>query len=205
MDPSSGADEPAALLTEIRARGVKAEVHEADLSEPAAVVALLDSFVMKLEPFSAVVAAHCRDVGLPLMQTSAEEFDRHFAVNARSVALLLKQFAQRLPGNDGRFVAFTSDALQDNVPYGVSKGALDRIVLAAARELGVRGIRVNCINPGPTDTGWIKDETRNVLIARTPLGRVGQTSDSAALVRYLLSADGGWITGQILHSDGGFR
>ena len=155
-------------------------------------------------PFSAVVAAHCRDIELPLMRTTADEFDRHFAVNARSVALLIQEFAARLPGSDGRIVAFTSDALADNVPYGISKRALDGIILAAALELGPRGIRANCINPGPTDTGWISDDMHRELSVRSPLGRVGVPEDSAHLVSFLLSPEGAWITGQVLHSDGGY-
>ena len=58
-------------------------------------------------------------------------------------ALLVQELARRLPGDDGRVVAFTSDGLTDNVPYGVSKGAFDRIVRAAAVKLGSRGIRAN--------------------------------------------------------------
>ena len=59
------------------------------------------------------------------------------------MALLVQELARRLPGDDGRVVAFTSDGLTDNVPYGVSKGALDWIVRAAAVKLGSRGIRAN--------------------------------------------------------------
>ncbi len=202
--PGSDDGEPAALVDELRGMGVRAVHHEADLSAAAAVPALFDHFSGLLEPFAAVVAAHCRDVELALMDASADELDLHFAVNARSVALMLQEFARRLPGDDGRFVAFTSDALRDNVPYGVSKGALDRVVLAAAMELGPRGIRANCIDPGPTETGWIDAATRQRLTARAPLGRLSEPSDSANLVRFLLSPAGAWINGQILQSDGGF-
>ena len=199
-----GRDEVEGLLAEVRAHGVDAAAASVDLSGPAAPGVLFDQLEAAMGgPFTALVACHCRDVELPLMQTSADELDRHFAVNARSVALLIQEFARRLRGDDGRVVAFTSDALEDNVPYGVSKGALDRIVRAAAIELGPRGIRANAINPGPTETGWITDRLRADLASQTPLGRTGLPADSAALVAFLLSADGGWITGQLLHSNGG--
>ncbi|HEV7678458.1 MAG TPA: SDR family oxidoreductase [Candidatus Dormibacteraeota bacterium] len=198
-------DGPTQLLAELRAKGVRAELHASDLADPAAVPAMFDVFAKRLPPVTAVVACHARDIELPLMETTAEEFDLHFAVNARAVALMIQEFARRLPGNDGRFVAFTSDDVHDNAPYGVSKGALDRIITAAAMELGPRGIRANCINPGPTDTGWITDDIRPALIARTPLGRIGQPADAAALVRFLLSPEGAWISGQVLHSNGAFR
>jgi 3-oxoacyl-[acyl-carrier protein] reductase len=139
------------------------------------------------------------------METPAEELDRHFAVNARSVAMLIQELARRLPGDDGRVVAFTSDALEDNVPYGVTKAALDRVVKAAAVELGPRGIRANAVNPGPTETGWIGEPLRAELAARTPLGRTGLPADAAELVAFLLSPEGAWITGQLLHSNGGLQ
>ena len=126
--------------------------------------------------------------------------------------VLLDQVAQRLiaavarqaPEGDGRIVAFTSDHVVDNLPYGASKGALDRIVIAAARELGHLGVTANLINPGPVDTGWMTDEVRAHLTAMQPTGRLGTPDDAARLVGFLLSPDGRWISGQLLTSDGGF-
>lgn len=203
--PASADREPLDLVDELRDLGIRAELTEADLSDPAAPARLFDELECRLGRFTALVAAHCRDIELPLLGTSAEEFDRHFAVNARSVAQLVQEFARRLPGDDGRVVAFTSDALTNNVPYGVTKGALDRIVRAAAAELGSRGIRANCINPGPTETGWISSELRTEISRRTPLGRATMPQDSADLVAFLLSQEGGWITGQLLYSNGGLQ
>lgn len=202
--PASGDDEPGRLVEEIRALGVRAELAEADLATTAAPARLFEALEPRLGAFSALVAAHCRDVELPLLDSTAEELDLHFAVNARSVALLIKELARRLRSGDGRVVAFTSDALRDNVPYGVAKAALDRVVIAAAQELGPLGIRANCINPGPNETGWIGDELRERLLARAPLGRLSLPADSADLVCFLLSPEGGWISGQVLRSDGAF-
>jgi 3-oxoacyl-[acyl-carrier protein] reductase len=203
--PASADREPLDLVEELRDLGIRAELAEADLNDPTAPTHLFDELEGRLGHFTALVAAHCRDIELPLLGTPTKEFDRHFAVNARSVALLVQELARRLPGDDGRVVAFTSDALADNVPYGVSKGALDKIVRAAARELGSRGIRANCINPGPTETGWISPELRTEISRRTPLGRASTPQDSAELVAFLLSKQGGWITGQLIHSNGGLQ
>jgi 3-oxoacyl-[acyl-carrier protein] reductase len=192
-------------VNELRAAGVRAELVEADLSDVGAPARVFDELESQLGKFTALVAAHARDIELPLVDVSAEELDRHFAVNARSVALLIQEFARRLPGNEGRVIAFTSDAIRDNVPYGVSKGALDRVIRAAALELGPRGIRANCINPGPTETGWISENLREEISRSSPLGRPSLPQDSAHLVAYLLSAEGGWITGQLLHSNGGLQ
>jgi 3-oxoacyl-[acyl-carrier protein] reductase len=204
LDPASIPD-PDGLLAELRGHGVRAELAEVDLSDPAGPGRLFDELEARVGTFTALVAAHARDIQLPLSATSADEFDRHFAVNARSVALLIQEFAHRLVGNDGRIVAFTSDALNDNVPYGVSKGALDRIIKAAALELGPRGIRANCVNPGPSETGWISAELRAEISRASPLGRPSVPEDSANLVAFLLSEDGAWISGQLLYSNGGLQ
>jgi len=203
--PTSEDREPHDLVEELRSLGVRAELDEEDLSDPAAPSRLFEALEPRVGRFTALVAAHCRDIELPLLGTSAEEFDRHFSVNARSVAILIQELVRRLPGDDGRVVAFTSDALTDNVPYGVSKGALDRIIKAAAVEFGARGIRANCINPGPTETGWITEDLRAEISRQVPLGRASVPQDSADLVAFLLSREGGWISGQLLHSNGGLQ
>jgi 3-oxoacyl-[acyl-carrier protein] reductase len=96
-----------------------------------------------------------------------------------------------------------SDILTTSVD-GASKGALDRIVTAAAVELADRGVRANVINPGPIDTGWMSDEIREWCLGETPAGRLGSADDVANLVRFLLSSQGSWINGQTLYSNGGF-
>ena len=82
-------------------------------------------------------------------------------------------------------------------------GALDRITIAAAHELGHLGITANTINPGANDTGWMTDEQLASVAASTALRRVSQPGDVANLVSFLCSEAGGWITGQTLYSDGG--
>jgi 3-oxoacyl-[acyl-carrier protein] reductase len=105
----------------------------------------------------------------------------------------------------GRIVALTSDATVGNLPYGASKGALDRVVVAAARELAELRITSNVINPGPTDTGWMSAQMRDELTIANPRGRLGRGADAASLVSFLCSPDGEWINGQLLHSDGGLH
>ena len=77
--------------------------------------------------------------------------------------------------------------------------------MAAAVELGGRGIRANVINPGPIDTGWMNPQVRQAGVDQTPAGRLGTPGDTADLVRFLMSERGGWINGQVLYSNGGFR
>ena len=91
------------------------------------------------------------------------------------------------------------------MPYGASKGALDRIVIAAAEELKDRRILANLINPGANDTGWMDEEFKKVVAQKTFQKRVGTPQDTANLVVFLCSEPGEWINGQILYSDGGIR
>lgn len=179
---------------------------EADFAETDSSASVFAQVGKELGDVRALVLCHCESVDSGLLDTSIESFDRHFAVNARASWLLIREFAQqfRSPHGTGRLIALTSDHTAGNLPYGASKGALDRITLAAATELAHLGITANVINPGPTDTGWISPELATTILARTPLGRLGQPADCANLVAFLCSPEGGWINAQLLHSNGGF-
>ncbi|MCF8363987.1 MAG: SDR family oxidoreductase [Prolixibacteraceae bacterium] len=89
------------------------------------------------------------------------------------------------------------------MPYGASKGATDRIVLAAACEFKHKGITANVINPGATDTGWMTKELETSVKNHTLAGRVGLPADCANLVSFLCTPEGGWINAQLLFSNGG--
>jgi NAD(P)-dependent dehydrogenase (short-subunit alcohol dehydrogenase family) len=84
---------------------------------------------------------HCESVASGLLDTSIESFNRHFAVNARATWLLIREYGHRFHSEPwtGRIIGLTSDHTAGNLPYGASKGALDRIILAAARELAHLG------------------------------------------------------------------
>jgi len=196
------ADAIARSLDAARARSCAVEV---DLAEPTAADAALERVAGELGPIRALVLCHCESVDSGLLETTVESFDRHFAVNARASWLLIRGFGRRYeaPFGEGRIVAVTSDHVAGNLPYGASKGALDRITLAAARELAHLGVTANVVNPGPVDTGWMSDELAARLPSLVPLGRLGRPSDTADLVAFLCSAEGGWISGQLLRSDGG--
>lgn len=178
--------------------------HDCDLADPAAPQALVDAVARDRGPISALVLSHAHDVETGVLDTTAESFDRHLAVNARASLLLIAGFARQVPAGGGAVVALTSDATTGNLPYGASKGALDRLVISAARELGPRGISANVLNPGPVDTGWMTDEIRTAVAEGTPLGRRGEPRDIADVVAFLVSPAGRWISGQLIQSDGGF-
>jgi 3-oxoacyl-[acyl-carrier protein] reductase len=206
-----GGDDPKDVADECRSLGRRVEVMAGDLSEPQTPAHLI-SVGAEMGKLRALVMSHAESVDSSILTTTVESWDRHFAVNARATWLLIREFALQLPERSepsdpaaGRIVALTSDHTAFNLPYGASKGALDRIVIAAATELADRGIRANVINPGPIDTGWMDDDARASGISSTPAGRLGTPKDTANLVRFLLSDEGSWINGQLLYSNGGFR
>ena len=197
-------DDVSALERDLITLGARIALLPADLEQPAAAAYLLAAANSALGPMSALVLAHCESVNADILTTSIESFDRHFAVNARASWLLIREFALQIPTTGGRIVALTSDSLEDNLAYGASKAALNRIVLAAARELAPRGILANVVNPGPIDNGWMDDAMRAAVLARQPTGRIGTPRDVADLIAFLLSPAGAWINGQLIKSDGGF-
>lgn len=199
----SGDDEPEQLASDLRRRGARTVLIPGDLADPAVPASLVDAAAATLGPLRGLVLSHAESRDSSILDTTVESFDRHLAVNARASWQLVAAFA-RQASDGGAIVALTSDHTAFNLPYGASKGALDRIVLAAARELGHLGIRANVVNPGPVDTGWMDETLRAELARRQPSGRLGTPADVARLVSFLLSDDGAWTTGQLIHTDGGF-
>jgi 3-oxoacyl-[acyl-carrier protein] reductase len=160
-------------------------------------------------PLDLLVVNHARSGGGPLAETTAAELDAFFAENVRAALLLVKEFAAQHDSarGGGRVVLMTSGIHREPMPselaYAVSKGALHVATTTLADELAGRGITVNCVNPGPTDTGWGLAEIDPS--PRMPGGRWGEPDDAARLVAWLCSDDARWVTGQTIDSEGGFR
>lgn len=178
---------------------------EADLADVRAPRRVLDAAEAAVGPLAALVSAHTHFEPGGLLDATADQIDRHLAVNVRGTLALTAEFVRRLQGR-GRIVNFTSGLpLTGQIAYAASKGAIEWITISTAAELAERRITVNAVDPGPTDTGWMTPELAARLAAESPAGRVSRPEDAAELVAFLVSPRAGWITGQILHSDGGFR
>jgi 3-oxoacyl-[acyl-carrier protein] reductase len=95
-------------------------------------------------------------------------------------------------------------AMPGELPYVVTKGALQQVTASLANELAPSGITVNCIDPGPVDTGYADEAGRAAVASRMPFRRWGRPEDTAELIAWLVGGAGGWITGQTLVSDGGW-
>ncbi|WP_432393503.1 SDR family oxidoreductase [Pseudarthrobacter sp. L19] len=197
-------DDVERLTAELQATGAAVVTVPADFQDPQAVDVLMATVAEEAGTLHGMVLSHAESVDSGILDTSLASFERHFAVNTRASWQLIAAFARQAPAEGGAIVALTSDHTAFNLPYGASKGALDRIVIAAARELGPQGISANALNPGPVDTGWMDAQLRQDLAGRQPGGRLGTPADVAGTVAFLLSSEGRWISGQLVKADGGF-
>lgn len=201
---------PEALVAELRRAGARVEHVSSDLGEPDAPAALVGAARAAFGQVDAVVANHARSSTQWLEDLTAAELDLSYAVNTRATLLLVKAFAAQhddsRPG--GRVLLFTSGqyhgAMPDELPYIASKAALHEVTRSLAVHLARRGITVNCVDPGPNDTGYADDVARAAVAARNPGGRWGTPTDTARLVAWLLSDEADWVTGQTIASDGGW-
>ena len=183
---------------------------EADFLDPDAPDQVMAAAVKAFGHVDVLVCNHARSSGGGLGRLTAAELDASFAVNTRAVLLLVQAFAAQHHGRPGgRVVLFTSGQQLGPMPgelaYATSKGALVGITPSLADVLADRGITVNTVNPGPTDTGYADEPARDRVARRFPAGRWGAPDDVARLVAWLCSDDAAWITGQVINSEGGFR
>ncbi len=199
----------AALQQELDGMGVRSACGEVDLASGDAAGRVLDAAERALGPLSILVnnATHSTRDGYAALD--AETLDAHYAVNMRATMLLCTGFARRFTGSaGGRIINLTSGQslgpMPDELAYAATKGAIESFSLSLSAELATLGITVNAVNPGPNDTGWMTAETREQVRERSPSGRIGTPADAARLVAFLASDAAAWITGQVIHSEGGF-
>ncbi|MBR2566315.1 MAG: SDR family oxidoreductase [Paenibacillus sp.] len=200
-----------ALYKEIENLGVRCASIEIDLSDRNAARHVYESAVEKLGQPSILINNAAYGVNTDYHSFDAELMDNHYAVNMRSTFLLCAEFARGFEKSNltsGRIINMTSG--QDLAPmpgelaYVATKGAISAFTKSLSSELAPLGITVNAVNPGPTDTTWMDDSIRHSLLPQFPLGRIGTPEDAANIIDFLVSEAGAWITGQVIHSEGGF-
>ncbi|MGB2570560.1 SDR family oxidoreductase [Micromonospora citrea] len=194
------------LLAEL---GGAADHVPTDLLDPTAPAALVAEAIRRHGRLDVVTAVHAYSTHTPLGTLDAGEIDRHLLVNVRATLLLAEAFAATFAGADGRLVLFSSGQRLGPMPselaYAASKAGVENLTVQLAPLLMPRGITVNCVNPGPTDTGYAPPDAHAAVASLFPGGRWGTPEDAARLVRFLCSPEAGWITGQVIDSEGGFH
>ncbi len=198
------------LVGTVQDGGGRAVAIRADVSDAAQVQALFEQTESKFGGVDIVVAAAGIMRPALLAQATDADFTAQVEVNIRGTFHVLREAARRVR-DDGRIITFSSTTLALNAPgygiYNATKGAVEGFTRVLAKEVGPRGITVNAIAPGPVETELflagksVADVQRMADLA--PQHRIGQPVDIAGAVALLVSADAGWINGQIVRVNGG--
>ena len=202
------------VVAEIARAGGRAIAVAADVSKAGDVQRLFDATKKAFGALDVLV----NNAGIyrfaPIEEVTEEEFHRQFNTNVLGV-LLTSREAMKYFGSDGGSVINISSVASKSPPpaavvYSATKGAVDTITRVLAKELGPKNIRVNAINPGGVETegvhsmGVIGSDFEKQMVARTPLGRLGQPDDIASVAVFLASAASGWMTGETIAVGGGY-
>jgi 3-oxoacyl-[acyl-carrier protein] reductase len=214
--------QPAEIVTDqIRSTGGTAVAYQADLGDIDSIPHLFDICEKELGSVDILILNHTHDVydtfdpasvggkEFATQLTDPENINRHFDVNYRGGALLIKEYVQRYlarKAESSRIITLTTTRAHGrNISYAASKQALVSYSLSAAQELGKYGITVNVVCPGATQTGYISSESEARIVKQTPLGRVGMPEDIADVIVFLASEQARWVTAQIVFAAGGFN
>jgi 3-oxoacyl-[acyl-carrier protein] reductase len=203
-------EDPGDPVAELRAELPGTAVHagEHDFADPGAPERCVAEAAATLGHVDVLVANHAHSSNRALGELDAAELDRAFAVNVRATLLLIQAFVARHDGRPGgRVIYMTSGQyrgpMPGELPYIAGKAALHGLTASLAAALAPRGITVNCVDPGATDTGYAPPDAHAAVLAEEPMGRWGEPDDAARLIAFLASDAGRWITGQVIASTGG--
>ena len=207
----SGSHEAAGeAVAAIEKAGGRAIAVQADVGKIADVERLFDETFQKFGKLDILVNNAGVMFNKLLAEVTEEEFDRAFAVNVKGTFFACQQAAKRM-ADGGSIINFSSSTTAMMLPtygaYVATKGAVEQISRVLAKELGSRGITVNVVSPGPTDTELFgqgkTDQDKQRFAQMAAIGRLGQPKDIADVVALLVSDDAGWITGQNIRANGG--
>jgi 3-oxoacyl-[acyl-carrier protein] reductase len=198
------------VVAEVKAAGGAATAVQADQSDLAAIDDLFERAAESTGALDIFVCNAARASVKLIADVDETDYDELFATNVKGPYFAIQRAGRSL-SNGGRIIAIST--LNTAVPgpgislYAASKGALEQLVKVAAREYGARGITVNTVSPGSTDTEMFRQhnppDAEAAMVGMTALGRLGQPADVADVVGFLAGPDSRWLTGQNLLATGG--
>jgi len=202
-------NEPDFVQAEIRELGVRCEKIELNFLEENTIEKLLNEVELKLGFPTILVNNAAYSTQTNIDNITAEELDKHYFVNLKVPTLLMVEFIKRFRGNrNGRIVNLTSGQslsfMNNDIAYAITKSAIETLTRTLSQEIARKGITINAVNPGLTDTGWLDEKQKEMFKDRFPMGRLGEPNDVAKIISFLVSEKAEWITGQVIHSEGGF-
>jgi 3-oxoacyl-[acyl-carrier protein] reductase len=202
------------VVAEIKANGGKAVAVKADVTKVEDVRRLFSETKEAFDTLDVLV----NNAGIykfgSLEEITEDEFHREFNINVLGTLLATQEAVRHFGPKGGSIINMSSTASKGSPQaaiYSGTKGAIDAITRGLAAELGPRKIRVNAIAPGEIETegthraGLIGGDFEKAMIARTPLGRIGQPDDIARVAVFLASDNSAWLTGERLEAAGGYR
>lgn len=201
------------VIAEITSSGGKAIAVQADIAKKTDIDRLFVETKSAFDRLDILVNNAGIYEPAPIEKITDEHFHRHFNVNVLGLILAAQKAIEYFDSTGGSIINISSGAGINPVPgfsvYSATKAAVDAITKSLSKELGVRNIRVNSINPGMVETegvhsaGFFGTDFHKGLLAQTPLGRIGQPEDIAKVAVFLASTDSGWISGETLLVAGG--
>lgn len=200
------ADKARQVVAGIEAKGGKAVAVQADMSKAADARRLVKETVKEFGRLDILVNNAGMFQWNPLEETTEEEFDRIFLLNARGPYFAMQE-AAKVVGDGGRIVNISTDGTHlgfaGATAYLGSKGALEQFTKGLAHELAPRGVTVNTVSPGCTETEMMAEPFRTIGIQMSPLKRIGMPKDVADVVAFVVSEEARRLTGQNIHAGGG--
>ena len=200
------------VVKEIESAGGKALAIRADVGVPNDADQLIAEIKQSVGKIDILINNAAVFEGGSIENIDLQQYHRIFDVNVKGV-IATTIAALKILSNGGRIINISSGAARVTMPvfsiYSASKAALDTLTPIWAQDLGARKITVNSVAPGTTLTDMynqaLSEDQKEAMIARTALGRVGQPEDIAAVVAFLASDDGRWVTGSVVSADGGIN
>ncbi|CAC9974064.1 SDR family oxidoreductase [Flavobacterium panici] len=207
----AGGKEPAEKLAqEINFNGGQALAIKADVSNSAEVKNLFDESIAHFGKIDVLINNAGIMITKLIKDTTDEDFDRHFNINVKGTFNTMREAATKLADN-GSIINFSTSVNRIMLPgyatYVATKSAVEQLTRVFSKEIGSRGINVNSVSPGPTNTELFTNGKSEEVIARlaslSAFNRIGETNDIANVVVFLASDDAKWINAQNIGANGG--